>query len=102
MRLVIGQTWNDKMNGIDKCWVATNRRTAKHLMEGTYAECYAFVQAKLAEDNAKFKIKFDAFDGKLVTKEEFKQITKSLKSDNTKTWRMMEHQGQIKLKVWDI
>lgn len=100
MRLYVGQTWEDRANNVDKWYVTrSNKCGAKHIIDGTHAECMAYVNEKLGEADMCNKVKFDAFDGVLVSKAEYKAMTKAMRHDNTKTWSAIEYRGQIKIKV---
>ena len=100
MRLYVGQTWEDRANGVDKWYVTRSQKCgSKHIIDGTHAECMAYVNEKLGEADMRNKVKFDAFDGVLVSKAEYKAMTKAMRHDNTKTWSAIEYKGQIKIKV---
>ena len=100
MRLYIGQSWEDRANGVDKWYVTRSKKFgSKHIIEGTHDECMAYVNNKFMEADMRNKAKFDEFDGVLISKEEYKNMTKTLRNDDTKTWSAIEYKGQIKIKV---
>ena len=102
MRLYIGQSYEDRANCADKWYVTRSKKFgSKHIIEGTHTECMAYVNKKLTEADMRNKAKFDAFGGVLISKEEYKNITKALRNNDTKTWRALEYKGQIRIKVTD-
>ena len=102
MRLYIGQSYKDRANSVDKWYVTRSKKFgSKHIIEGTHDECMAYINNKLTEADMRNKAKFDAFGGVLISKEEYKNITKALRNNDTKTWRALEYKGQIRIKVTD-
>ena len=102
MRLYIGQSYEDRANSVDKWYVTRSKKFgSKHIIEGTHDECMAYINNKLTEADMRNKAKFDAFGGVLISKEEYKNMTKALRNDDTKTWRALEYKGQIRIKVTD-
>ena len=99
MRLYVGQSWEDRANGVDKWYVTRSKKFgSKRIIEGTHTECMAYVNKKLTEADMCNKAKFDAFDGVLISKEEYKNMTKALRMTTQRPGEQSNIKVRLRLK----